>query len=163
MALPLSDINLQCFRGNVDNGNPLVLNITETTLGVDPLLVNSYFRCNSAPLIETGDPWCDYVIDGDEVIYLPNERCGVFTPQVCDFSQLINNIPQSQSEFGCSNILETTNDTWGQYNDYCVNSVQVSIPNVYDQVCCYAFSIDQFDIYDDSLVSNNVINGVRVY
>ena len=151
----LDDVNLQCFLERVSNGNPLVLNITETS---NSILFNTYYRCDPEPTIETGDPWCEYGTDQNLEFNPSSGRCE-HGFEVCDFGS--SNQPSNN---GCNDLILEKTDYWGSYDSDCVvESVTSSYDNVYDQVCCYAYTIDDFDIYDDALSNNNAINGVRVY
>ena len=155
----LNETDMRCFLETVDNGNPLLLNITE---GAGAVLTNTLFQCNPVDSFEEGDPWCEYSASSDPVDYeFLTNRCESQLPDVCDVSPISGGVIQSGTENGCDVINGTGNDYWGIYNDACVTDSPIT--NVYEQACCFAYSIDNFDVYDNALTTGQVENGIRVY
>jgi len=158
----ITDPNLDCIISTVPNGNPLIINVTERTTNE---LHNTYYQCISEPSIEDGDPVCEF-LPGEEVRYnVLREQCELKGEDVCDSGMIISgDIASSTTSRGCNNITANANDYWGNYNanSNCVEE-SASISNVYTQACCYAYSIDNFAIYDNELSNDNVQNGIRVY
>ena len=88
---------------------------------------------------------------GDAVEYQESrDRCLVQNPFVCDYSRV--------------DVINKTDGSnyWGIYDDECVGTVSAP-SNVYDQACCLAYSIDNFDVYDNEVSHDNVQNGIRIY
>lgn len=78
-------------------------------------------------------------------------------------------IQESSTVYHCNNLTydESSMDYWNQYNDVCVSESPL-LPTIYsdmvhDSACCYAYTVDGFDVYDNELTTDNVINGIRVY
>ena len=155
----INDTNLFCINATVANGNPLIINVSGNNN-----LKNTYFQCNAVTGTQ-GDPLCEY-LKGNIAFDSINNRCSSATEQVCDFSAVVGGVPQNYLENGCDAFSTNGNDYWGDYNNNCVGTVSPYVSTysgLYDQACCYAYTIDGFDIYDDDLDSNNVQNGIRVY
>ena len=158
-ANDITDSNLECFLRNTPQGNPLILNITEVTTTE---LLNTRFRCDVDVNIEQGDPWCEYgteqLIDFVDNYDSSSLDVCVSSPDVCDFGQ-----QGVASDYGCSDIFASPDDvTWSQYDASCVKTVSATV-GVYDQACCLAYTINNFDVYDDALQDGNVQNGIRIY
>jgi len=98
---------------------------------------------------------------------LTNNRCKQ-KPDVCDSSLVTGGIVQQTTTNGCDNITRTGDDSaWGSYDADCVSNtpnLPVSLNGLaYDSACCYAYTIDTFDVYDNNLNSETSTNGVRIY
>lgn len=154
----VADENLRCFLETVDNGNPLLLNITEPT---NPVLENTYYQCNPSDFFEEGDPWCDYNPAHNFSYETTTNRCEPKAPQVCDTSPILGGAVQAGTVNGCHDFTLTADDAWGLYDSDCV--YDAAVPNVYDAACCYAYSIDNFNVYDNAISTGQQENGVRVY
>ncbi|TWO31946.1 hypothetical protein E1J38_011225 [Seonamhaeicola sediminis] len=153
----ISDSNLECFLSTTPQGNALILNVTEINTNQ---LLNTYFRCNPENSIEQGDPWCESSVD-QNIVYNPSSLYCEYGFEVCDYGS-----SGITSTNGCSDILQSGNDYWQDYNQNCVETVSVAAQayaGVYDQACCYAYTINNYDIYDDALTDANAQNGIRVY
>ncbi|MBD0849615.1 hypothetical protein [Maribacter arenosus] len=156
----LNEPDMRCFLETVDNGNPLLLNITE---GAGAVLTNTLFQCNPVDQFEEGDPWCEYSASSDPIRYqTTSNRCESLTPAVCDTSPVSGGVIQSGTSNGCDVINSTGSDYWNLYNGACV--IDGGLPsNVYEAACCFAYSIDSFDVYDNALTNGQVENGIRIY
>jgi hypothetical protein len=75
-------------------------------------------------------------------------------PFVCDSGY------DGSLEFGCDNFLDTTDDYWGLYQSECVRQDRPELlpEGVYDRTCCLAYTVNEFNVYDDALESN-----IKVY
>ena len=94
---------------------------------------------------------------------------GLITPDVCDMSAVGVGGILTTTVNHCDNLTynESGTDYWGVYNDICVGETPFALANfggqVHDSACCYAYTLDQFAVYDNELTTDNVINGIRIY
>jgi len=126
-----ADENLYCWQGTSKNGFDLVLQDENTS---------ELFSCSDdLDSQNQGDYWCPdgYVYD------LGQNRCELDTA-ICD-QGYVGNLAN-----GCDQLTNPQDDFWSLYDDDCM--YDTITPNAYDQTCCFAEQIGNFQVYNQEFV-----------
>ena len=136
-----SNINLACITETTQIGTQLLIRLDENNA--------SMWQCSDVASLDQGDHWCP-----DNFVYdITNDRCERAT-DYCD-SGYAGNL-----EVGCNDLFTPADDTWGLYHSGCITATTGAqappMPNVYNNVCCLAITVNDFEVYGDGTSFENI-------